>query len=92
MKDLPLGPRIGVAVIGCGRIGSLRASLSATHPGVRFLALSDRERNKAEILAQRTGADLAIDDNETAINHPDVDIGPGGDRRSGSLCRGCRIW
>jgi predicted dehydrogenase len=74
MKDLQMGPQIGAAVIGCGRIGSLRASLSATHPGVRFLALSDRERNKAEILAQRTGADLAVTDNEAAINHPDVEI------------------
>lgn len=72
MKELPLGPQIGVAVIGCGRIGSLRASLSSTHPGVRFLALSDRDRSKADILAQRTGADLAVGDNAAAINHPDV--------------------
>jgi hypothetical protein len=28
MNNLQLGPQIGVAVIGCGRIGSLRASLS----------------------------------------------------------------
>jgi predicted dehydrogenase len=74
MKNLQRGPRIGVAVIGCGRIGSLRASLASTHPGVRFLALSDREQHKADILAQRTGADLAITDNDAAIAHPEVDI------------------
>jgi malate/lactate dehydrogenase len=32
---------IGIAVIGSGRIGSLRARLSAKHPSVNFLAISD---------------------------------------------------
>ena len=41
---------------------------------MRFLALSDREQSKADVLAQRTGADLAITDNRAAIDHPDVDI------------------
>lgn len=68
------GRSLGVAVIGCGRIGGLRASLSSTHPSVRFLAVSDREQHKADILAQRTGADLAVTDNQAAIEHPDVDI------------------
>ncbi len=74
MRQGKLGPQIGVAVIGCGRIGGLRAHLSSTHPGVRFLALSDRAQHKADILAQRTGADLAITDNDAAIAHPEVDI------------------
>ena len=68
------GGPIGVAVIGCGRIGGLRAHLSATHPSVRFLALADRERHKADILAQRTGADFITTANADAIDHPDVDI------------------
>jgi predicted dehydrogenase len=68
------GGPLGVAVIGCGRIGGLRASLSATHPSVRFLALSDRARHKADILAQRTGADFVTTDNDAAIHHPEVDI------------------
>lgn len=68
------GEPLGVAVIGCGRIGGLRASLSATHPSVRFLALSDRERHKADILAQKTGADFVTTDNAAAIDHPEVDI------------------
>ena len=63
---------IGIAVIGSGRIGTLRASLSAAHPGVNFLAVSDREKHKADILAQRVGANLATTDNLTAINHPSV--------------------
>ncbi len=63
---------IGIAVIGSGRIGTLRASLSAAHPGVNFLAVSDRAQHKADILAQRVGANLATTDNLAAINHPSV--------------------
>ena len=63
---------IGIAVIGSGRIGTLRASLSAAHPGVNFLAVSDREQHKADILAQRVGANLATTDNLAAIQHPSV--------------------
>lgn len=58
---------LGVAVIGCGRIGGLRANLSAVHPGVNFLVLSDRNRTQAEVLAQKTGADLVTTDNLEAI-------------------------
>lgn len=68
------GGPLGVAVIGCGRIGGLRAHLSATHPSVNFLALSDRERHKADILAQKTGADFVTTDNAAAIDHPEVGI------------------
>ena len=34
---------IGVAVIGSGRIGTLRARIAARHPSVRFLAVSDKD-------------------------------------------------
>ena len=39
---------LGVAVIGSGRIGALRAQLAAGHPGVNFLAVSDRVIKAAE--------------------------------------------
>ena len=32
---------LGVAVVGSGRIGTLRARLAAKHPSVGFLAVSD---------------------------------------------------
>lgn len=60
----------GIAVIGSGRIGTLRASLSRAHPGVSFLAVADRQRHKADILAQKVGADFVTTDNLAAITHP----------------------
>ena len=64
---------IGVAVIGSGRIGSLRAGMASRHPSVNFLALSDKNKTKADILAQKTGADFVTDNNLEAISDDRVD-------------------
>ena len=63
---------IGIAVVGAGRIGTLRARLAAKHPSVRFLAISDRDPARARLLAEQAGADLHTASNEEVISHPDV--------------------
>jgi predicted dehydrogenase len=63
---------LGIAVIGAGRIGTLRARLAAKHPAVRFLAISDRDPARAEALAVQAGADLHSADNDAIIAHPEV--------------------
>ncbi|MDA0655415.1 MAG: Gfo/Idh/MocA family oxidoreductase, partial [Proteobacteria bacterium] len=64
---------LGIAVVGSGRIGTLRAHMAARHPSVSFLALADKEKHKADILAQQTGADLTSGDNYEVISHEKVD-------------------
>src|SRR5437660_6275151 len=63
---------LGIAVVGSGRIGTLRARLAAKHPAVRFLAVSDRDPARAQALAKEAGADLHSGSNEEVIDHPDV--------------------
>src|SRR5215210_1478600 len=63
---------LGVAVIGAGRIGTLRAKLSAKHPSVGFLAISDMDSSRAAKLAGETGADFHTGDNFAAIERPEV--------------------
>lgn len=63
---------LGVAVIGCGRMGRLRASLAAVHPAVRFLAVADADRDRARGLAEKTGAQFYSDDNLEVISRPEV--------------------
>lgn len=63
---------IGIAVVGSGRIGTLRARLAAKHPAVRFLAISDKDPKRAKALAEQAGADFHSGSNEEVINHPDV--------------------
>ena len=63
---------IGIAVVGAGRIGTLRARLAAKHPAVRFLAISDRDPARARALAETAGAQVASGSNEEVISHPQV--------------------
>jgi len=63
---------LGVAVIGSGRIGSLRARLAAKHPAVKFLAISDLDPARARALAELTGADFHTGNNFAAIERPEV--------------------
>jgi predicted dehydrogenase len=63
---------IGIAVVGSGRIGTLRARLAGKHPSVRFLAVSDQDPARAKVLAELSGADLHSGSNEEIIAHPDV--------------------
>lgn len=61
---------VGLAVIGAGRIGSLRARLAAEHPAVEYLAVSDVRVDAAAELAERTGADRWSGDNSEVIDDP----------------------
>jgi len=63
---------LGIAVVGSGRIGTLRARLAAKHPSVRFLAVSDKDPARAKALADVSGANLHSADNDAIIAHPDV--------------------
>jgi predicted dehydrogenase len=63
---------LGIAVIGAGRIGTLRARLAAKHPSVGFLAIADRDPARARALAEQAGAQYHTASNEEAIGHPNV--------------------
>src|SRR3954469_8098809 len=63
---------IGVAVIGAGRIGTLRARLAAKHPCVGFLAISDVDAAKARALGETAGADITSTNNFEMIERPEV--------------------
>ena len=63
---------LGIAVIGSGRIGMLRATLAAAHPAVRFIAVSDRDPERARALADRVGAQFHTGSNLEAMSRPEV--------------------
>src|SRR3982751_2171889 len=63
---------VGVAVIGSGRIGTLRARLSAKHPCVGFLAVSDLDPARARALAEQSGADMHSTRNFEIIERREV--------------------
>jgi predicted dehydrogenase len=57
----------GVAVVGAGRMGSLRAGTAGAHPAVTYLAVSDRDRERADKVGSEAKADLVSDDNHEVI-------------------------
>jgi len=64
--------QLGIAVVGAGRIGGLRAGLAAGHPAVNFIAISDADPASARDLAQRIGAQFHSGDNLAVISRPEV--------------------
>ena len=63
---------IGIAVVGAGRIGTLRARLASKHPSVGYLAISDKDPERAKALAEQAGADRHSGSNEDVIADPRV--------------------
>ena len=64
---------LGIAVIGAGRIGTLRARLAAKHPAVGFLAISDLDPARAQGARRAGGRRTSIPaDNYEIIARPEV--------------------
>ncbi len=64
---------IGVAVIGCGTIGRLRAEITHRHPSVDFLAVCDIDAPRARSLAEDTEADVWGTDAVAIVGREEVD-------------------
>lgn len=63
---------LGIAVVGAGRIGTLRARLAAEYPAVNFIAIADADPARARNLAKDIGAQFHSGDNLAAISRPEV--------------------
>jgi myo-inositol 2-dehydrogenase/D-chiro-inositol 1-dehydrogenase len=64
--------RVGIAVLGAGRIGKIHAASVAANPKARLIAVADPVPEAVEPLAASLGAD-AMTEPMVAIARPDVD-------------------
>ncbi len=64
---------LGVGIVGCGRIGSRRATVAGGSRGSRLVAVADRDHSRANEAAGSTGA-AATTEWEAVIAHPGVDV------------------
>ena len=69
-KDKP--EEIGLAVVGCGVVGRIRAVLASHHPGVGWLGVCDINEELAKQLADDVGADFYTTDHEELLARPEV--------------------
>lgn len=63
---------LGLAVIGCGTTGRIRARLASEDPGVHWLGLCDLKEDLATTLATDTGADFVTTDFHELIRRNEV--------------------
>ena len=63
---------IGLAIIGCGTIGRIRAKFAREYPGVKWLGLCDVNDDLGKKLEEDTNADFYTNDFNELINRPEV--------------------
>ncbi|HEY7468480.1 MAG TPA: Gfo/Idh/MocA family oxidoreductase [Acidimicrobiia bacterium] len=63
---------IGLAVIGCGTVGRIRAILAREHPAIDWLGLCDIDADTAKKLGDDTDADLVTTDLPELLGRPEV--------------------
>ena len=63
---------IGLAIIGCGTIGRIRAEFARDYPGVKWLGLCDLKEDLGKSLASDAKADFFTTDFEELITRSEV--------------------
>src|SRR5690349_9200919 len=64
--------RIGLAIIGAGRVGLFRGEVAARHPQVDFIGLAEIKPERAKMVAEKVGADFVTADYRELLARPEV--------------------
>lgn len=68
-KDLK---KIGLAIIGAGRVGLIRAELAARHPSVGWIGIAEINPERGEIVREKCGGDFVTTDYKELLSRPEV--------------------
>ena len=64
--------RIGLAIVGAGRVGLIRGELAARHPEVDWIGLAEKNPERAKLVAEKVDADFVTADFHELIKRPEV--------------------
>src|SRR5258708_13639626 len=64
--------RIGLAIVGAGRVGLFRGEVAARHPMVDFIGVADLKPEMLSLLKERTKADFVTADFRQLLKRPEV--------------------
>src|SRR5882762_8620835 len=64
--------RIGLAIIGGGRVGLFRGEVAARHPQVDFIGLAEIKPDRAKLVGEKIRADFITDDYRKLLARPEV--------------------
>jgi myo-inositol 2-dehydrogenase / D-chiro-inositol 1-dehydrogenase len=70
MRNTP--KRIGLAIVGAGRVGLFRGEVAARHPMVDFIGICDRKEDRLELVQSKTQADYATTDFRELLRRPEI--------------------
>jgi predicted dehydrogenase len=64
--------RIGLAIVGAGRVGLFRGEVAARHPMVDFIGVADLKPDRAKLVGDKCGADFVTSDFVSLLQRPEV--------------------
>jgi predicted dehydrogenase len=64
--------RIGLAIVGAGRVGLFRGEVAARHPMVDFIGIADLKEDRLELVQAKTQADFATTDFRELLKRPEI--------------------
>ncbi len=64
--------RIGLAIIGAGRVGLFRGGTAARHPAVEWIGIAEINHNRGQFVAEQVGADFVTDDYRKLLARSEV--------------------
>jgi len=64
--------RIGLAIVGAGRVGLFRGEVAARHPMVDFIGVADLKKDRLSLLKEKTGADFTTTDFRELLSRPEI--------------------
>ena len=70
MKKQPR--RIGLAIVGAGRVGLFRGEVAARHPMVDYIGVADLKPERAKLVGEKCGADFVTTDFVSLLQRPEI--------------------
>ena len=64
--------RIGLAIVGAGRVGLFRGEVAARHPQVDFIGLADLKPERLKLVGDKVKADFTTSDYRELLARPEV--------------------
>jgi predicted dehydrogenase len=64
--------KIGLAIVGAGRVGLIRGELAARHPQVAWIGIAEKNAARARLVAGKINAEFVTADFRELLNRPEV--------------------
>ena len=64
--------RIGLAIVGAGRVGLFRGEVAMRHPQVGWIGIAEKDPERAKLVAEKLNADFVTADHRELLRRPET--------------------